>query len=143
MNERDVLKRKLEEVEKRAQLLEEDIALTASVKRSVPDLDETIKSQFYDLRSDIRSFARDYCNDTMPAASLPEHVRALFAQVSAVASNRLLRSKLHAGNFIEGLIWRKLPVDFLLNPFCLWGREFASVITEVLGNCSAKYLFFG
>ncbi|KAI1283545.1 hypothetical protein F5Y07DRAFT_394449 [Xylaria sp. FL0933] len=110
--------------QKQIEQLSEDIELTGIAQQSAPDLDSALERQFRDLRKTIRSFTRECYDSKIPASSIPQDVRREFASLSGISASRFLGSSLHARYFIEGLVWHKLYIQFLENPFEIWGKGY-------------------
>ncbi|KAI1299419.1 hypothetical protein F5Y03DRAFT_397621 [Xylaria venustula] len=103
--------------------LTEDIELAGIAQQSAPDLDSILEHQFRILRRTIRSFARAYCGRRITLASLPTDLSEVVPYLSGVPASQLLKSHLHARYFVESVIWFTLFIEFLKNPFAIWGNN--------------------
>ncbi|KAI1114256.1 hypothetical protein F5Y14DRAFT_461762 [Nemania sp. NC0429] len=124
----------LKSVKEQNEQLIQDIVRISGVRMNALDLDDTIKTQFMDLRETVRLFTRSFCNDQISPRSLPHCVREQFQLLTEIPYTKLLKSRLHARYFVEGLIWRILYGFILMSPFGIWGeeREIASLISDVM-----------
>ncbi|KAI0414185.1 hypothetical protein F5X98DRAFT_378079 [Xylaria grammica] len=133
-DELDTAQKELKSAQEQNRQLSEDLERICSARQRAPDLDETLESQFRDLRQMVRSFTRRYCDRQISTSSLPDNVKSVLAEISGIAASKFLRSGRHARYFVEGLIWRLLCTRVLYNPFIVWGqsREIAIFIKNVI-----------
>ncbi|KAI0095686.1 hypothetical protein F4776DRAFT_652183 [Hypoxylon sp. NC0597] len=95
-------------------------------------MDNELMCQFTQLSFYIHMLVRDCLVNRSEGETIPQHVEKALNEVSDIPIRKFLAVESHADLFFEAFIWRFLCIEYLDNPFKLWGE------TDELGRVLAS-----
>lgn len=95
-------------------------------------MEDEVMCQFIQLGAHIDTLVRDCLVNRFEGETIPQHVEKALNEVSDIPIRKFLAVESHADLFFQAFIWRFLCIEYLDNPFKLWGE------TDELGRVLAS-----